>query len=65
VEESYTSYAEKLFISDVSKVPHLEATMNNEEFLDAISAPKVELGLRPKKRIPLSKKERDELAGER
>jgi hypothetical protein len=51
-----------LFLKDTEKVPHLEATMNNEQFLDAISAPKVELGMRGKKRAaPLGRKERGEL----
>jgi DNA-directed RNA polymerase-3 subunit RPC5 len=63
-EESYTSYGEKLFIKDTKESPHLQAEMNNEQFLDAISAPKMELGLRPKRKPPLSKKERGELADE-
>jgi DNA-directed RNA polymerase III subunit RPC5 len=63
-EESYGIYAQKLFIEKTEGVPHLQAEMNNEQFLDAISAPKVELGLRPKRRPPLTRKERSELADE-
>ncbi|KAE9973061.1 hypothetical protein BLS_003772 [Venturia inaequalis] len=65
-EESYGIYAEKLFIAKdkINSLPHLEAGMGNEVFLDAISSPRVELGLRPKRRAPLTRKERKELADE-
>ncbi|TID26039.1 putative dna-directed rna polymerase iii complex subunit rpc37 [Venturia nashicola] len=65
-EESYGIYAEKLFIAKekLDSVPKLEAGMGNEMFLDAISSPRVELGLRPKRRAPLTRKERNELADE-
>ncbi|KAE9962373.1 hypothetical protein EG328_000619 [Venturia inaequalis] len=65
-EESYGIYAEKLFIAEdkINSLPHLEAGMGNEVFLDAISSPRVELGLRPKRRAPLTRKERKELADE-
>lgn len=65
-EESYGIYAEKLFIAKdkLETLPKLEAGMGNEVFLDAISSPRVELGLRPKRRAPLTRKERNELADE-
>lgn len=65
-EESYGIYAEKLFIAKdkLDALPKLEAGMGNEVFLDAISSPRVELGLRPKRRAPLTRKERNELADE-
>lgn len=65
-EESYGIYAEKLFIAKdkLDTMPKLEAGMVNEVFLDAISSPRVELGLRPKRRAPLTRKERNELADE-
>lgn len=65
-EASYDSYAEKMFIDKkkIETLPRLAAGMGNEVFLDAISAPRVELGLRPKRRAPLTRRERSELADE-
>jgi DNA-directed RNA polymerase-3 subunit RPC5 len=63
-EQSYGIYEEKLFMKKGEEVKTLRAEMSNEQFLDAFSAPKVELGLRQKRRAPLTRKERTELAEE-
>ncbi|KAH7088906.1 hypothetical protein FB567DRAFT_440680 [Paraphoma chrysanthemicola] len=37
--EAYTSYGERLFLPDVADAPKLHSHLNNDQFLDAISAP--------------------------
>ncbi|KAF2428255.1 hypothetical protein EJ08DRAFT_615264 [Tothia fuscella] len=62
-DEAYQVYREKLFVKDTAGAPHLSSTMNNEQFLDAISAPKFDPSTRTKRK-PLTKKDRVEQANE-
>jgi len=41
-DESFSAYGEKLFISDTKDVPQLKSTMDNEQYLEAISAPRTD-----------------------
>lgn len=36
---AFDSYTERLFLPDTSTAPKLHSTLNNHQFLDAISAP--------------------------
>ncbi|KAJ9623101.1 hypothetical protein H2203_006034 [Taxawa tesnikishii (nom. ined.)] len=57
LQESYDSYRDKLFLKDPENAPRLKSTMTNEEYLDAISAPRKDPSGRKKKR-PMTRKER-------
>lgn len=56
-EEAYTSYAKALFLKDTSRVEQLKSPLNNDQFLDAISIPRIETGARIKKKPPLTRKQ--------
>ncbi|KAL5118151.1 hypothetical protein ACEQ8H_003986 [Pleosporales sp. CAS-2024a] len=56
-QEAYTAYGERLFLSDVADAPKLYSDLNNNQFLDAISAPSAGKGFKKK----ASKRTADEL----
>jgi DNA-directed RNA polymerase-3 subunit RPC5 len=55
--EAYGTYAERLFLPDVADAPKLHSNLDNDQFLDAISAPSASKGGRKK----MSKRTADEL----
>ncbi|KAH3909468.1 hypothetical protein HBH56_156920 [Parastagonospora nodorum] len=55
--EAYGTYAERLFLPDVADAPKLHSNLDNDQFLDAISAPSASKGGRKK----TSKRTADEL----
>ncbi|KAI5249307.1 hypothetical protein E4T43_00926 [Aureobasidium subglaciale] len=59
-EASYSTYHTRLFHSDTSSAAPLKSQMKNEEYLDAISAPRVDPSGRKKKR-PLTKKQMERI----
>jgi DNA-directed RNA polymerase-3 subunit RPC5 len=42
--EAYNAYSERLFLPDVADAPKLHSNINNNQFLDAISAPSASKG---------------------
>jgi DNA-directed RNA polymerase-3 subunit RPC5 len=42
--EAYNAYSERLFLPDVAEAPKLHSNVNNNQFLDAISAPSASKG---------------------
>ena len=54
---SYDVYREKLFVQQTENATKLKSTMTNEEYLDAISAPRNDPSGRRKKK-PLTRKQR-------
>ncbi|KAI4744110.1 hypothetical protein E4T50_05503 [Aureobasidium sp. EXF-12298] len=59
-EASYSTYHSRLFHSDTGSATPLKSQMKNEEYLDAISAPRVDPSGRKKKR-PLTKKQMERI----
>jgi DNA-directed RNA polymerase-3 subunit RPC5 len=59
-EASYETYHSRLFHGDTKEAKHLKSQMKNEEYLDAISAPRVDPSGRKKKR-PLTKKQMERI----
>jgi hypothetical protein len=59
-EASYETYHSRLFHGDVGGAKALKSQMKNEEYLDAISAPRVDPSGRKKKR-PLTKKQMERI----
>jgi hypothetical protein len=59
-EASYETYHSRLFHGDVGGAKVLKSQMKNEEYLDAISAPRVDPSGRKKKR-PLTKKQMERI----
>ena len=39
VQEAYDAYAHRMFLPDSADAPKLRSNLNNNQFLDAISAP--------------------------
>jgi DNA-directed RNA polymerase-3 subunit RPC5 len=57
-EESYHIYGEKLFVQDTDNAPQLQSTLNNAQYLDAISAPKADYATKlDAKKKPAAKKD--------
>lgn len=54
--EAYAAYHQKLFVEDVAGAPRLQSSMNNEQYLDAISAPRHDPSGRVRKK-PLTRKQ--------
>ncbi len=54
-EEAYTTYHDKLFVPNTGGATELLSSMNNEQYLDAISAPRIDPGGRTRTK-PLTKK---------
>jgi len=61
-DESFSAYSEKLFISDTKDVPQLRSTMDNEQYLEAISAPRTDGNGRKKRpvRRPVQEEDSDD-----
>ncbi|KAL2356792.1 DNA-directed RNA polymerase III subunit Rpc5 [Cryomyces antarcticus] len=55
-DAAYAAYHERLFVADIEAAPKLKSSMTNEQYLDAISAPRVDPSGRSKKK-PLTKKQ--------
>lgn len=55
-DDSYAVYHDKLFVQDTASAAKLSSSMTNEEYLDAISAPRVDPSGRTKKK-PLTKRQ--------
>ncbi|OCK77711.1 hypothetical protein K432DRAFT_427797 [Lepidopterella palustris CBS 459.81] len=55
--EAYALYNEKLFVEDTKSAPKLRSSMNNEEYLDAISAPRIDPSDKVGKKRPLTRKQ--------
>ncbi|KAF4552124.1 Sin-like protein [Elsinoe fawcettii] len=56
--ESYDAYNTKMFVKETGNAEKLYSSLNNEEYLDAISAPRNDPSGRRKKK-PLTKKQRE------
>lgn len=54
--EAYAAYHNKLFVDESSVAPKLQSTLNNEQYLEAISAPRQDPSGQTKKK-PLTKKQ--------
>lgn len=54
--ESYEAYHERLFVPETDNAVRLKSNLTNENYLDAISAPRIDPSGRKKKR-PLTKKQ--------
>ncbi|CAD0109542.1 unnamed protein product [Aureobasidium uvarum] len=59
-EASYSTYHSRLFHADTQAAMELKSQMKNEDYLDAISAPRVDPSGRKKKR-PLTKKQMERI----
>jgi DNA-directed RNA polymerase-3 subunit RPC5 len=59
-EASYETYHDRLFLKDTTEATRLKSQMKNEDYLDAISAPRVDPSGRKKKR-PLTKKQMERI----
>ena len=59
-EASYETYHDRLFLKDTAEAATLKSQMKNEDYLDAISAPRVDPSGRKKKR-PLTKKQMERI----
>lgn len=55
--EAYDAYHEKLFVHDSDNAPRLKSSMTNIEYLEAISAPRVDPSGKRRK-PPMTKKQR-------
>ena len=62
-DEAYKVFHEKLFVNEVDKAPVLVSSMDNDSYLDAISAPRNEVPTRRRRRPP-RRKEMVDLDGE-
>jgi hypothetical protein len=51
-------------MKDTENAKKLIANMNNDQYLDAISIPRIEAGSKGKQKMPLSRKQRDDLEDE-
>lgn len=56
-DEAYFGYHDKLFLTVTADAPQLKAALANEQYLDAISAPRADPSGRSKKK-PMTKKQR-------
>lgn len=56
-QESYSAYYDKLFVENPDVLEKLSASMNNESYLEAISAPRIDPSGHRKKK-PLTRKQR-------
>ncbi|KAK5121542.1 hypothetical protein LTR85_005376 [Meristemomyces frigidus] len=63
-EEAYGLFRERMFVRDIEGVARLRSGMGNEEFLDAISAPRRESPTRRRKRAPRKRGLAEEDGGE-
>lgn len=61
---AYETFNRTLKVEDVSKVPHLKSAMDNDAYLDAISAPKHDSSTRRRKRAPRRNKDTVEIDDE-
>ncbi|KAF2803147.1 uncharacterized protein BDZ99DRAFT_468486 [Mytilinidion resinicola] len=59
--EAYSAYREKLFVQDIKAAPKLHSVMNNEEYLEIISAPRVDHTDKNSKKKPLTRKQMNAL----
>ncbi|KAF2496660.1 hypothetical protein BU16DRAFT_525812 [Lophium mytilinum] len=55
--DAYSAYREKLFIQDIKAAPKLHSVMNNEEYLEIISAPRIDHTDKNNKKKPLTRKQ--------
>lgn len=67
-EDAYEKFHQRMFVRDVDAAPKLQSGMDNEQYLDAISAPRRESPTRRRKRAPRRKEaveeEREDMDGE-
>ena len=47
-DEAYSTYSDRLFLADTADAPKLHSMLNNDQFLDAISAPSSGKGAKKK-----------------
>ncbi|PNS18787.1 hypothetical protein CAC42_5326 [Sphaceloma murrayae] len=57
--ESYAAYGAKMFNPNVDEAEQLFSSMSNEDYLNAVGAPRHDPSSRRKKKQPLTKKERE------
>ncbi|OCL07692.1 hypothetical protein AOQ84DRAFT_440046 [Glonium stellatum] len=55
--EAYAAYHEKLFVQDTAAAPKLHSSMTNEQYLDAISAPRIDPSDKNSKKKPLTRRQ--------
>jgi DNA-directed RNA polymerase-3 subunit RPC5 len=63
-DRAYTAFEDKLFVKDTADAPTLKSTMDNMEYLDAISAPRHDSPTRRRRRPPRRKRTVDPAAGD-
>jgi len=49
-DEAYAAY-DRMFLKETANAPQLKASMPDEEYLDALSAPRIEPGSKSKKKV--------------
>lgn len=57
---SYNVYHQRLFVSNTDEASKLTSSLSNEEYLDAVSAPRQDPGNRRRKK-PLTRKQRTQI----
>jgi DNA-directed RNA polymerase III subunit RPC5 len=50
-----------LFVKDTGSATKLASPLNNDEYLDAISIPRIEPGSKGKRKLPLTRKQMAEM----
>ena len=55
-DAAYCMYHERLFVQDTSSAPSLETNLTNEQYIDAISAPRIDTSGRIRKK-PLTRRQ--------
>jgi DNA-directed RNA polymerase-3 subunit RPC5 len=55
-DRAYTAFEDKLFVKDTASAPALKSTMDDMEYLDAISAPRHDSPTRRRRRPPRRKR---------
>jgi DNA-directed RNA polymerase-3 subunit RPC5 len=63
-DRAYTAFEDKLFVKNTADAPNLKSTMDNMEYLDAISAPRHGSPTRRRRRPPRRKRTVDLAAGD-
>jgi DNA-directed RNA polymerase-3 subunit RPC5 len=56
-DEAYTAYGKSLFVADPSASKQLASPWDNDQFLDAISIPRIEPGNKAKRKPPLTRRQ--------
>jgi DNA-directed RNA polymerase-3 subunit RPC5 len=55
-EEAFEAYNDKLFVNDITTAPKLRSIVSNEQYLEIISAPKIDHFDKTNKKKPMTRK---------